>query len=184
MPDDDITRMLLDARQGDEGAQERLFAGVYDQLRRLARAQLRRQPGSSMVTTALVHEAFVKLVDGKRVEASDRVHFFALSAHAMRQVLVDAYRRRAAAKRGGAESHLPLEEGLIQAPARGEEILALDEALEGLAEVDPRLVRVVECKFFGGMEHQEIGEALGVSKRTVRRDWLKAKGLLSRALEA
>jgi len=183
MPDGDITQILLAAQRGDSEAMERLWEKVYDELRRIARAQLHRSPGGTLDTNALVHEAYLKLVDADRLSASDRAHFFALSARAMRQIVVDHFRRRVAAKRGGDQAPLPIEEHLVAAPERGEEILALDDALTRLGERDPRLARVVECKFFGGMEYEEIADVVRSSARTVRRDWLKAKAWLAGALQ-
>jgi len=180
--DVEITQVLLAARSGDREALDHAYGAVYDELRRIARSQLRRQAGGTLDTTALVHEAYLKLVDAERVGATDRAHFFALAARAMRQILVDAFRKRSAAKRGGADTPLPLEDDLVPAPERGEQILALDGALHGLADVDPRLARVVELKFFGGMQYDEIATVLDLSPRTARRDWLKAKGWLATAL--
>jgi RNA polymerase sigma factor (TIGR02999 family) len=161
--DVEITQVLLDARQGDRGALDRAYAAVYDELRRIARAQLRRQAGASLDTTALVHEVYLKLIDADRFGASDRAHFLALAARAMRQILVDAFRRRSADKRGGPEAPLPLDDDLVPLPKQGARLLELDDALRRLAGVDERLARVVELKFFGGMGYDEIATVLSVS---------------------
>ena len=164
----------------DRATAEDLFPVVYDELRRLAKGYMSREtPGHTLQPTALVHEAYLKLVDADRLEARDRSHFLALAARAMRQILVDAFRRRSAAKRGSAQTPLQIEDGLLAAPERGGQILELDAALRRLAEVDSRLARVVELKFFGGLQHDEIATVLGVSTRTARRDWMKAKAWLA-----
>jgi len=180
----DITQMLLDARRGNAEAVDSLYHEVYDELRRLARVQLRRISGGTLSTTALVHEAYLKLFDEARVGLKDRNHFFALSARVMRQILVDHFRRGRAAKRGGAVAPLELRDGEVPVDARSDVLLALDEALSRLADLNKRLSQVVEYKFFGGMTQEQIADVLGLSERTVRSDWLKAKAWLARALEA
>lgn len=158
------------------------FAASYDELRRIARRQLRRlRPGQTLTTTSLVHEAYVKLVKGP-VQAHDRTHFFALAARAMRQILVDYARRRASAKRGGGLRPATLEADAIPVDAIADEMLGIDRALTRLESVDERLACVVEWRFFGGMTEEEIAEALGVTVRTVRRDWQKARAFLYREL--
>lgn len=179
---EDITQMLLDAQQGDAEARERVYAIVYEELRRLAHAQLSRKPGSTLGTTALVHEAFIKLCDQSRLDVKDRSHFMCLSARAMRHILVDHFRQRSAGKRGGRVRALSLDEASLGPGERGEILLDLDEALEGLSALNPRLGLVVECRFFGGMTQPQIAEALGISERTVQSDWLKAKAYLAREL--
>ena len=179
-----VTDELIEAVGGDRGAVEALYEKAYAELRMLARRQLRREPGSTLQTTEVVHEAYVRLQD--RIELGGihgRTHFFALSARAMRRVLIDYFRNRKAQKRGGGAPVLSLEEGLISAEQRGEVLLRLDEALDGLAEVSPRLAQTVEYKFFGGMTEKEIGELHGRSTRTVRNDWRKAKAWLNRELQ-
>ncbi|MDX1547275.1 MAG: sigma-70 family RNA polymerase sigma factor [Rhodothermales bacterium] len=178
-----MTQLLIAAHSGDRAAFEDLYRLVYDELRQVARAQLRRRrPGDTLQTTALVHEAYLKLCDHARLGVQDRAHFFALSARAMRQILVDHFRRRRAEKRGGAHRPLTLQDGQIPAEARGEVLLALDEALTRLAALDERLAQVVEYKFFGGMTQEEIGQVLGLTERTVRSDWRKARLWLTREL--
>lgn len=181
----EVTRLLVAARDGEADALDRLVPLVYDELRALARRQLRReQEGHTLHATALVHEAYVKLNGGGAVAAADRAHFLAIASRAMRQVLVDHARRRNTAKRGEGWDRTTLSgvAGLVAAGDRTpEQLLALDRALESL---DERQRRVVECRFFGGMEEQEIADALGLSVRTVRRDWVKARAWLYRELYA
>jgi RNA polymerase sigma factor (TIGR02999 family) len=180
----ETTRLLLDARGGGDEAVGALFEHLYPELRALAHGQLRRQgQDGTLATTALVHEAYLKLCDHRRLDASDRSHFFALSARVMRQVLVDHFRARSALKRGGGSVPESLHDGSGAAEHRGETLLALDEALTRLEALDPRLARVVEWKFFGGMTQEEIGDVLGLSPRTVRNDWRKAKAWLGYELE-
>ncbi|MGH2406027.1 MAG: sigma-70 family RNA polymerase sigma factor [bacterium] len=179
----DITGLLLAWRAGDRTAVDRLFPLVYDELRRIAHRQLGRERADhTLGTTALVHEAYLKLVDQTRAKWADRAHFFAVAARAMRRILVDYARRHRALKRGGERARISLEDAALVAEERADTLLALDEALTRLAELDERLSRVVECRFFGGLTEEETAEALGITTRTVRRDWLKAKGWLSRAL--
>ena len=179
----DVT-LLLDAhRGGDADALGSLLPLVYDELRRIAHRHLGGGRGSETIhTTALVHEAYLKLARSGS-GASNRAHFFAIASTAMRQVLVDAARRRQALKRGGGAHATTLDEGhALAVDARADEVIALDEALGRLAALDARLARVVEMRFFGGMEIVEIAEALGVSDRTVKRDWRKARALLQAEL--
>ena len=184
MADATITGALVAYRAGDPDALERLFPLVYDELRRVAHVQLRREePGHTLGTTGLVHEAYFRLVDQTRVEWADRSHFFAVATQAMRRILVDYARRYKAAKRGGAPERVSLSDAMVIAEHRADTLLALDEALTQLASIDERLSRVVEYRFFGGLTEEETGELLGVTVRTVRRDWIKAKGWLHRALE-
>ena len=179
MPAEDLTGQLLRAREGDGAALDRVYEALYQELRTVARAQLARHRRGTLNTGALVHESYLRLVDQTRVDLESRTHFLALSARAMRQILVDYFRRGSAEKRGGGEAPLPLAEDLVAGEDRGGQILALDEALTRLAEQDSRLVSVVELKFFGGMSYDEIAENLGVAPRTVRRDWFKAKAWLT-----
>jgi RNA polymerase sigma factor (TIGR02999 family) len=179
----DITELLLAHRGGDATALDRLVPLVYDDLRRIARGQLRRRrPGDTLNTTGLVHEAYVRLVDQTRASWRDRGHFFAVSAIAMRQIVVDHARRRMRAKRGGDRVTVPLDD--VQEPAAREagRILEIDEALERLAKVDRRLVQVVECRYFAGLTEEETAAALGVSVRTAQREWFKARAWLRQEL--
>lgn len=179
----DVTDLLEALRAGDNGAIDRLFPLVYDELRRIAHRQVRREGvGRTLNTTALVHEAYLKLVDGTRVALADREHFYAVAAQAMRRILVDSARARRAVKRGGERRPIPLEELSLPAEERAEVLVALDEALSRLAAFNERMARVVECRYFGGLTEEETGVALGVSVRTVRREWVKAKGWLYREL--
>ncbi len=176
----EVTQLLREAKDGARDALDRILALIYDDLRRVARQQLRREYGSrTLDPTALVHEAYVKLASGARLSANDRAHFLSIAAHAMRQVLVDHARRRNSAKRGDAAKMVTLADHARDEGLAPEELLALDDALERL---EPRQRRIVECRFFGGMEDAEIGAALGVTDRTVRREWVKARAWLNRTL--
>lgn len=163
---------------------------VYNQLRRLAHHQLgAEETGHTLTTTALVHETYLKLVDQTRVDWQDRAHFFAVATRLMRRILVDYARRHRAARRGGQPDGAPpkpisLDEVELPAAERAEALLALDEALDRLERFDARLARVVECRFFAGLEEAETAIALGVSQRTVARDWAVAKGWLYRELRS
>jgi RNA polymerase sigma factor (TIGR02999 family) len=157
---------------------------VYDDLRVIARRQLSgREGGGTLSTTGLVHEAYLKLVDQSRIAWRDRAHFFALASVAMRHVLVDRARARQALKREGALQRVTLDSELIAVPNQPEAMLQLSDAIERLAKVEPRMARVVDCRFFGGMSDEEIADALDITVRTVQRDWVKARMLLRRALE-
>jgi len=175
--------LLLAWRQGDPGALDRLLPLVYSELRQLAHARLRREaPGRTLQTTALVHEAYVRLVDGAQVEWESRSHFYAVCARLMRRILVDRARARGSLKRGGHVPQIALGDWLEAVPARDEELLALDRALERLAGSDPRKGAVVELRYFGGLTIEETAEALGVSRDTVMRDWQMARVWLRREL--
>ena len=176
----DVTRLLLAARQGDREALDRLLPLVYDELRRLAGRQLKREYGSrTLQATALVHEAYLKMAGGGAIDATDRAHFMAIAARAMRQVLVDQARKRKASKRGGDWARTTLGDAEAMVDFDAAEMLALDAALE---QLDERQRQVVEYRFFAGMEEKEIAAVLGVTDRTVRRDWVKARAWLYRAL--
>src|SRR5262245_1213226 len=171
----DITALLLAWRAGDGSALDNLFPHVYEEMRRIAHRQLgRERPDHILSTTALVHEAYLKLVDHSRLQWNDRAHFFAIAARAMRRILVDQARRRGALKRGGARERVSLEDAPLSTEQRAETLLALDDALVRLAAVDERVSRVVECRFFGGLTEEETAQALGITARTVRRDLAKA----------
>ena len=177
----EVTRLLRAARAGDASAIDRIVPLVYDDLRRVARRQIERRFGQESVRpTELVHDAYVKLSVGGGVVAADRAHFLAIAARAMRQVLVDEARHRHAAKRGGLTwKRTTLSGSHWVADFDADELLTLNDALD---ELDPRQRQVVECRFFGGMEEREIAEALGITERTVRRDWVKARAWLYDAL--
>lgn len=175
----EITALLHEVRSGDGDAMARLLPLVYDDLRRIAHRQLSgERDGHTVSTTALVHEAYLRLVDRHQAEWQDRAHFFGVAAQAMRRVLVDYARQHRAAKRGGAREQVPLDDALLVVEQRADVLIDLDEALTRLAMLDARQARVVECRFFGGLTEDETAEVLGVTARTVRRDWIKAKGWL------
>ncbi len=179
----EVTRLLHDWRSGDAVALERLMPMVYDELRRLAGLQLRRErAGHTLTPTALVHEAFLNLAQGDPPALNDRVHFYAVAARVMRRVLVWHARKRTAAKRGGGVQPVTLDGQSVVADGPAEDILALDGALQALEELDERLCRVVECRYFAGLSVVETGEALGISPTTVKRDWTTARAWLRRAL--
>lgn len=181
----DITGLLLAWRAGDRRALDQLFPLVYEALGRIAHHQLERErPDHTLDTRALVHEAFLKLVDQTRAQWADRAQFFAVAARAMRRILVDYARRHRALKRGGERAQISLDDVALVAEERADAVIALDEALARLAALDERLSRVVECRFFGGLTEEETAEALAVTPRTVRRDWVKAKGWLYQALQS
>lgn len=179
-----ITDLLLECR-GDSRAVDQVFPLIYDELRRVAHLHLKRErPGHTLGTTALVNEAYLRLVDITRVEWQDRAHFLSMAARAMRRILVDHARTHCAARRGRGVTPVELRDEIAAADAQADELIALDAALEQLRAVSPRLVQIVEHRYFAGMTEDETAEALGVTSRTVRRDWVKARALLRRALDA
>lgn len=170
-------------RIGRRDTLDGLMPDVYEELRVIARRQLSaREVGGTLSTTGLVHEAYLKLTDQSRVAWRDRGHFFALVALAMRHVLVDRARARGAQKREGALERVPLDSERIAADDQADALLMLNDAIDRLAAVEPRLAQVVDCRFFGGFNDDEIAEALGITRRTVQRDWCKARLLLRKAL--
>jgi len=175
------TELLLRANAGDDGAMVKVFPLIYEELRRVAHRHLQREDsGHTLATTELVHEAYLRLVDQTRIRWNGRAHFMAVAATAMRRILVDHARARRSQKRGGALPRVQLDAVDIPTEERAELLIALDEALERLRRLDPRQARVVECRFFGGMTEEETAEALGMSVRTTKRDWAKAKSWLYR----
>lgn len=179
----DITRLVMDWSGGDQEAFHRLLPLVYDDLRLIAARHLRRQgSGPTLNATAVVHELYLNMVDQTRASWRDRAHFFAVASKAMRHIIIDYLRRKGAAKRGGDRVQVPLHPNIAMTPDKGPDLLALDEVLDGLEEKDPRLARVVECRFFGGMTAKETAEVLGVGLRTVERDWTRARTYLRQAL--
>ena len=179
----DVTRLLQAWCRGDTAALDKLVPLVYDELHRLAHGYMAREWGANTLqTTALVHEAYVRLVDANAVEWKNRVHFFAISANVMRRILVEFARSRGSQKRGGDVQKVSLEEAMIPSPEADEDLLALDSALTALAAFDPRKAKVVEMRFFGGFTEQETAETLGVSSDTVLRDWKSAKLWLYREM--
>ncbi len=178
----DISKLLQAWSEGDQNALEKLTPVVYDELHRLARRYMRRErPGHSLQTTALVNEAYMRLLDYKRIEWQDRTHFFAISAQLMRRILVE-HARRHNLKRGGGVPHVSLEEAAVVGGGRAADLVALDDAMNALARLDPRKVQVVEMRFFGGLSVEETAEVLKVSPITVMRDWSTAKAWLYREL--
>jgi len=180
----DLTGLIHRAQAGDAGAADALFAATYPELRRLARARLRDGGRSALVdTTSLVHEWYVRFASGSGLQLADRVHFMRYASRAMRAIIIDLARRRLAARRGGGAPHVSLTLGAAERIVAGEEeILRVHEALEELAALDGRMAEVVELRYFGGMTEPEIAAALGVTERTVRRDWEKARLWLAEAL--
>jgi RNA polymerase sigma factor (TIGR02999 family) len=173
-----ITELLLEARGGDSGARDRLYAAVYDDLRRIAHRQLQgERPDHTFGTTGLVHETYMKLADLDRMEWQDRGQFFRAAAGAMRRILVDYARKHRAARRGAVSPNDFLDNN-APAAQRGDLLVAVDEALERLAGLSPRMSGVVECRFFGGLIEEETAEVLGVSARTVQREWVKSRAWL------
>jgi RNA polymerase sigma-70 factor (ECF subfamily) len=182
-PPPDVTQLLEETAQGRRDAADRLMLLVYDELHELAHRHLGREPAeATLQTTALVHEAYLRLVDQSRVVWQGRTHFFAIGAQALRRALVDHARGRLRDKRGGGRLRLELKEDVALAPGRSEDVLAVDEALVRLAALDPRQARIVELRFFAHLGVAEVAEALGVSKRTVEAEWTAAKAWLRREL--
>lgn len=184
MPDPDITALLLRWHAGDRNAFEELTPLVYEELRRVASRMLRHErAGHTLQSTALVHEAYLRLVNQPDVPWETRAHFFAVASQMIRRILVDHARKRRRLKRGGADEPFVLEESFDIPEPKGRDLLRLDDALKGLERLDARQCQVVEMKFFGGMENAEIAEALGISLVTVKRDWATARAWLLRELD-
>lgn len=180
-----ITQLLLQWRRGDESALERLMPLVYEELHRLARQCMRRErAGHTLQTTALVNEAYLRLANSSRVQWQDRAHFFAIAAQLMRRVLVDEARKRLNQKRGGEFTRIEIDAVQLNSQPREFELLALDQALERLAEFAPRKCKVVELRFFGGLSIEEAALVLGVSTDIVKREWRTAKLWLLQELRA
>jgi RNA polymerase sigma-70 factor (ECF subfamily) len=178
----DISGLLRAWSDGDQSALDRLTPIVYDELHRLARRYMRHErPGHSLQTSALVNEAYLRLVDYERMQWQNRAHFFAISAQLMRRILVD-HARRHNLKRGGGVEHVALEEAAVVGGGQGSDLVALDDAMNTLARIDPRKVQVVEMRFFGGLSVEETAEVLKVSTITVKRDWRAARAWLYREL--
>lgn len=181
----EVSVLLADWARGDQTAKDKLIPFVYAQLRRLARRQLAQErPNHTLQATALVNEAYLLLVDQREVRWQNRAHFFALAAQVMRHILVDYARRRAREKRGGDRRHVSLDEGVIVSGERGAELIALDDALNELAAIDPRRSQVVELRYFGGLSVEETAEVLNVSPVTVMRDWSAARAWLYRYMDS
>jgi len=179
----DVSGLLRAWRSGDDVALDKLMPRVYDELRRLAHLYMpRERPGHTLQTTALVNEAFIRLVDAREVDWRDRAHFFAISSNLMRRILVDIARKRAFQKRGASAKNISFDENLAVPPPPGTDLGRLDDALGALSEFDPRKARVVEMRFFGGLTIEETAEVMKVSPDTVKRDWRLAKVWLLKEL--
>lgn len=181
MPDvtEEITQLLANWSEGDAQALERLVPLVYPELRRMARHQMAREnPNHTLQTSALINEAYLKLIDRQQTDWQGRAHFYAVAAQVMRHILIDHARRHLYDKRGGGAQHVPLEEAEVMKAERATELVALDEALKGLAKLDPRRGQIVELKFFAGLSAEEIADVLGISPATVTREWRAAKAWL------
>jgi len=179
----EITELLEQWSGGNQAALDKLYPLVYEELRRLARSYMRREPkGHTLQTTALINEAYVRLVDQHQVHWQNRSHFFAISAQIMRRILVDHARRHLHAKRGGGARKISLDEVMLVAKERSEEVLMLDEALANLARVDPRRCQVVELRYFAGLNNTQIASVLKISENTVMRDWNLARAWLYQQL--
>lgn len=179
----ELTQLIVQARSGDRDAGDRLFEAVYRDLHRLAARQLRSGDGGGMRTTSLVHETYLKLARPEALDVADRAHFFATAARAMRQIAIDRVRAHRAGKRGGGAVHATLDTASGGAEEHDlAELLALDSALATLESLDPRLARLVELRFFVGMDLEEAGRVLGLSERTLKRDWRRARAFLHASL--
>jgi RNA polymerase sigma-70 factor, ECF subfamily len=179
----DVTQLLIAWTNGDQVARDQLISVVYEELHRLARRYMRQEsPGHTLQTSALVNEAFLRLVDQRNVHWQNRAHFFGIAAQMMRRILVDYARSSSSGKRGGGERALSLDDGLIVSKERSAEVVAVHEALEQLAKFDPRKSQIVELRFFGGLTIDETAEVLGVSPGTVMADWTMAKAWLRREI--
>jgi RNA polymerase sigma factor (TIGR02999 family) len=180
---EEITQLLIAWNQGDLSARDELMPLIYDELRRLARGYLRRErPNHTLQPTALVHEAFLRLVDQAQVNWQNRLHFFGIAARLMRQILVNHAEARQAAKRGGAAERVSLKDGDHFAAEQEVELIALNEALKNLERIDPQQVQIVELRYFSGLNIEEIAEAIGISTATVKREWSTARAWLRREL--
>src|SRR5262245_16180575 len=178
----EVTQLLIEWSNGDHAALEQLVPLVYDELRRLARGYMRREKqGHTLQTSALIHEAYLRLVDQKSVQLQSRAQFFGFAAQLMRRILVDHARSRSRIKRGGGVQMVSLAEQAV-VPNDVEEVIALDDALKNLAEMDARKAQIVEMKFFGGLTNEEVAGVLKVTSRTVEREWRNAKAWLHRAV--
>ncbi|QQS45475.1 MAG: sigma-70 family RNA polymerase sigma factor [Acidobacteriota bacterium] len=179
-----ITQLLVDWRNGDRESLDRLIPLVYEELRRIARRSRRKNSsGDTLQTTDLINEAYLKLLGKEEIEWRDRVHFFAVAARVMRFILIDNVRAKRYAKRGGGVGHISIDDVAVAAPEKSEDILALDAALETLAGIDKRKSLIVEMRYFGGMNIEEVAEVLGVSEITVKREWARARAWLYRELK-
>jgi RNA polymerase sigma factor (TIGR02999 family) len=180
----EVTRLLQSWGRGDQAALDELVPLVYGELHRLAHIYMvREHPGHTLQSSALVNEAYLRLVDARNIEWHDRAHFFAIAANVMRRILVEFGRARGSGRRGGKVAKVEFDEGRVPSPAPGGDLIALDDALNALAAVDPREAKVVELRFFGGLSAEETAEVLKISSKTVLRDWEHAKVWLLRELK-
>ena len=183
MAPDQVTQLLLELRGGNRAVVDELTPLVYQELKRIAGGQLRKErPGHTLQATALVHEAYLKLVDQSEVAWQNRAHFFGIAAQVMRRILLDYAKQRVRDKRGGGMHHTTLDEGLVVSSDRASDLVVIDEALTRLEQLDPRQAKVVEMRFFGGLSVAETAEAMGISAPTVKREWAMAKAWLYREL--
>jgi RNA polymerase sigma-70 factor, ECF subfamily len=180
----EVTQLLFDWGNGDQAALDKLVPIVYEELRRMAGRYMRRQnPDHTLQTSALVNEAYLRLIDQKNVQWQNRAHFFGIAAQLMRRVLIDHVRSHHYAKRGGDAVKVSLDEAAIMDQSRSPDLIALDDALNSLAAIDPQQSRIVELRFFGGLTIEETAEVLGISHATVERDWSVARAWLRREME-
>ena len=181
---DSVTELLVDWGNGNQQALEELLPLIYNELRHLAHNFLyRERPGHTLQTTALVHEAYLKLIDQRDARWQNRAHFFAIAAQAMRRILIDSARKHAAAKRGGPQEKLSLEEAANVSLEPDSNLLALDEALKSLAVIDPQQERLVELRYFGGLTIEETAEVMDLSPATIKREWAMARAWLYQSLQ-
>ncbi len=179
----EITLLLVKVRNGDREAESALVPLVYDELRRLARRYMRHErPDHTLQSTALVHEAYLKLIEQRETAWQNRAHFFGVASQLMRRILMDHARTKLAKKRGGSQQKISLDDAVAFSPAQSEQFLAVDEALDRLSQLNPRQGRIVELRFFGGLTDEEVAEVLAISTRTVKRDWSVARAWLFREL--
>ena len=183
-PTHEVTQLLIAWSSGDKAALDKLMPLIHQELRQLAhRYMSRERPGHTLQTTALVNEAYLRLINRKDVHWQNRTHFFAIAAELMRTILVDHARSHAYAKRGGGLRKIELDEAMIVSKERAAEVVALDEVLKELANIDPQQSRIVELRFFGGLTIEETAEVLGLSPATIKREWSTAKAWLKRAID-
>lgn len=183
VPPQNITELLVEGSKGNKAALDQLLPFVYDELRRQAARYLRRErAGHTLQTTALIHEAYIRLIDQKKVQWQNRAQFFGIAAQLMRRILVDHARARKRSKRGGSNIQVSLEPAMAVTQDQELDLVALDEALERLAQIDPQQSKIVELRFFSGMSVEETAEVLGISPATVKRDWSVAKAWLHREI--
>jgi len=179
----DITLILQEARNGSEKAYNKLFPLVYNKLRYIAHNRIKREKGHTFSKTDLVHEAYLKLIDIDDVDWQDRAHFYGIASRCMRRILISYARKKKADKRGGNKKPVTYIDQIMQVERQADDLISLDDALNNLEELNPRLAKVVECRYFGDMTIEDTAEALEISVSTVKRDWIKAKGWLYRELK-